>query len=83
VQHGGVTGTLDQCCSLGRWKDITRLVTEDKTVEDQAVQVNYDTTLEATLSLLDRQDERILAAHARAAKYLRCDSVLNPSFFLA
>jgi hypothetical protein len=43
------------------WKDINRLVIRDNVAEDQALQVNYGTTHEMTLLLLDRQDKRIAA----------------------
>lgn len=60
------------------WKGIDRLVIKDNVVQDQAVQVNHGTTLEAALLLLDRQDERIAAARQRASRAQRHDNVVGP-----
>jgi hypothetical protein len=63
------------------WKDINRLVIQENISEDECVQVNHATTLEAVLLLLDKQDERIdriAAARQKAAQYIRRDSVMSP-----
>jgi hypothetical protein len=60
------------------WKDINRLVIKENISENECVQVNHATTLEATLLLLDRQDERIAAARQKASQYMRRDSMLSP-----
>ena len=44
------------------WKHMTRLVIEDNVAENQAVQFNHGTSLEAMGFALDRQDRRIAAA---------------------
>ena len=43
------------------WKELNRLVIKDNIAKDQAVQLNYGTTLEAALLLLNIQDKRIAA----------------------
>ncbi|KAF1919370.1 hypothetical protein BDU57DRAFT_443035 [Ampelomyces quisqualis] len=60
------------------WRDINRLVIKENISENESVQVNHATTLEATLLLLDRQDDRIAAARQRTSQYIRRDSVLSP-----
>ena len=49
------------------WKDMNRLIIKDNVAGNQSVQVNHGTTLEATLLLLDRQDERIAAVRRKVA----------------
>ncbi|KAH3920273.1 hypothetical protein HBI56_067700 [Parastagonospora nodorum] len=60
------------------WKAIDRIVIEHNTAEGEAVQVNYNNTLEDTIALITLKHKFKLEALKQTSSYGRRDSLMSP-----
>jgi hypothetical protein len=60
------------------WKAIDRIVIEHNTAEGEAVQVNYNNTLEDTIALITLSHKLKLEARKQTSSYGRRDSLMSP-----
>ncbi|KAF1922177.1 uncharacterized protein M421DRAFT_132562 [Didymella exigua CBS 183.55] len=61
------------------WKNVDRIVIKNNIAEHDAVQINYNNTLEDTMALMTLRSKLNIAVQQNKSSHIRFDSVMSPA----